>query len=149
MFKLLKSFFATKQTDLIVSLKKDHQKLLEIYNQLDKLVEQNEFTKAYKSFKEFILEYNKHILIEDTKLYKQLKELYENQPQILEAITIIENDMNSITKCIHNFEKTFKEITQENKQAFLEELHIIGNVLTQRINLEEERLYPLHNENDR
>jgi len=51
--------------------------------------------------------------------------------------------MNSITRAITFFERKYKDITFNNRDIFMEEFKHIGSVLTQRVELEEERLYPL------
>jgi regulator of sigma D len=128
---------------LIDTLKKDHQKLFEIYTNISKSLQSNRFLDVQNSVKQFVNEYNKHILLEDTQLYVALEEKYKNRKTILRTIKDIEKDMNSITRAIKFFEKKYSQVNYDNRDIFEEELKYIGQVLTDRVQLEEERLYPL------
>ena len=147
MFEFFKKLFRqkeeNKEKNLISILKNDHQKLLKVYTNINKAMEKNDFVQATYEVKKFISEYNKHILLEDTNLYIVLEEKYKNKKQILKTIEKIEKDMNSITRAISFFERKYKTINYENRDIFMEEFKHIGQVLTERVELEEERLYPL------
>jgi len=147
MFQFIKKLFGqnkvAKENNLINILKNDHQNLIKIYVNIDKAMEKNDFTQAQYEVKKFISEYNKHILLEDTKLYIALEDKYREKKQILKTIEKIEKDMNSITRAITFFERKYKIINHDNRDIFMEELKHIGQVLTERVELEEERLYPL------
>ena len=106
-------------------------------------MEDNNFVAAQNSVKKFINEYNRHILLEDTQLYIALEEMYADKKHILKTIQTIERDMNAITRAITFFERKFKTINYENRDIFMEEFKYIGQVLVDRVELEEERLYPL------
>jgi len=151
MFEFLKNLFSTKKENnfinLIDILKNDHKNLIEIYQKIDNYIEKNDFTNAKQELKKFINKYNRHILLEDTQLYITLEEQYKDKKQILKVIHSISKDMNSITRAITFFEKKYSEINENNKNEFKEEFREIGTILLDRVELEEERLYPLLNEN--
>ena len=142
MFQFLKKMFE-KKNPLISTLKDDHQKLFELYKYLLDETEKNNFANVQNGVKKFVNEYNKHILLEDTQLYVALEEKYKDRKTILRTIKDIEKDMDAITRAIKFFEKKYSLINYENRDIFLEELKYIGQVLTDRVKLEEERLYPL------
>jgi len=144
-FEFFKKLFKkdNQEQSLIDTLKKDHQKLIEVYTKISNAINKDDFEQTKILVKEFVGEYNKHILLEDVELYVALEEKYKEKKQILRTIKTIEKDMNNITKTITFFERKYKEITPNNKDLFLEEFRNIGRVLTQRVELEEERLYPL------
>jgi len=115
MISFFKKLFTQKKevsqdTNLIDILKDDHKRLIGIYSKINKNIQKNDFVNTQKLVGEFISEYNKHILLEDTKLYIELKEKYKEHQSIL---------------------NTIKNLIE------------IGEILTQRIELEEERLYSL------
>jgi len=149
MISFFKKLFTQKKevsqdTNLIDILKDDHKRLIGIYSKINKNIQKNDFVNTQKLVGEFISEYNKHILLEDTKLYIELKEKYKEHQSILNTIKNIEKDMNGITKVINSFEKKYiNNINNSNKEEFIKNLIEIGEILTQRIELEEERLYSL------
>jgi len=145
MIKFFKRLFGTKRQNdaLINTLKKDHKDLVNIYVSINKAMEKNDFHKAQTELKKFVHEYNKHILLEDTQLYIALEEKYQDKKQVLKTIRTIAKDMNGITRTISFFEKKYQHINSNNKEEFLKEFHNIGEVLTKRVEFEEERLYTL------
>ena len=149
MFEFIKKLFNKKndKNELISTLKNDHKKLIQIYQEIDKAIEIDDFFNAQQNLKKFTENYNKHILLEDTQLYIALENQYKDSKQILKVIKTISKDMNSITRAITFFEKKYHNINANNKEEFMEEFKEIGTILLDRIELEEERLYPLLNEN--
>jgi len=145
MIQFFKKLFGTKKQNnaLIDTLKGDHKNLVNIYTKIHKAVEKNNFAQAQSELKNFVHEYNKHILLEDTQLYIALEEKYKDKKQILKTIRSIGKDMNDITRTITFFEKKYKIINNSNKEEFLAELDNIGEVLVKRVEFEEERLYTL------
>jgi len=139
----LKKWFK-KDNYLITTLKKDHLNLLNIFNELKEISQENDFEKIQSQIKLFVNEYYKHILLEDTQLYQALKEKYQNEPHIAQSIINLEKEMNKITRAIKFFDRKYSNgLNKNNKDIYLEELNHIGNILKERIDLEEERLYPL------
>jgi len=149
MFEFIKKLFNKKndKNELISTLKNDHKKLIQIYQEIDKAIEIDDFFNAQQNLKKFTENYNKHILLEDTQLYIALENQYKDSKQILKVIKTISKDMNGITRAITFFEKKYLNINANNKEEFMEEFKEIGIILLDRIELEEERLYPLLNEN--
>jgi len=146
MFGFLKNIFSSKEKkekNIISILKDDHKRLIDIYVKIDKAMDKNDFVLAQHEVANFVREYNKHILLEDTQLYVALEEKYQDKKHILKTIKAISKDMNAITRAITFFERKYKEINYNNRDIFMEEFKHIGSVLTQRVELEEERLYPL------
>jgi len=82
MFSFFTKFFNKKnesnENNLITTLKNDHKKLIDIYVKIDKAMEKNDFVQAKYEIKNFVNEYNKHILLEDTQLYIALEENFKN-----------------------------------------------------------------------
>ena len=145
MFDFIKNFFKQedKNKNLISLLIKDHQKLFELYTELHKSLESKNFEEIRLSIKHFVNAYHQHILLEDTKLYVALEEKYKDKKTILETIKVIEKDMNEITRSIKFFEKKYISLTPDKLNSCIEELNYIGEVLTRRVELEENRLYNL------
>ena len=145
MFDFIKNLFQKKDNneDLINLLIKDHQKLFELYTELHKSLESKNFEEIRLSIKHFVNAYHQHILLEDTKLYVALEEKYKGKKTILETIKVIEKDMNEITRSIKFFERKHMSLTPDKLNSCIEELNYIGEVLTRRVELEENRLYNL------
>ena len=145
MFDFIKNLFQKKDNneDLINLLIKDHQKLFELYTELHKSLESKNFEEIRLAIKHFVNAYHQHILLEDTKLYVALEEKYKGKKTILETIKVIEKDMNEITRSIKFFERKYISLTPDKLNSCIEELNYIGEVLTRRVELEENRLYNL------
>ena len=147
MISFFKKIFQKKEQNneknLISILINDHKNLIQIYEKIDKLMEKNDFINVQYEVKKFISEYNKHIVLEDTHLYIALEEKYKDKPEILNTIKNISKDMHAISKTITLFEKKHTTLNHDNKTIFEEEFKYIGQILLARIELEEERLYPL------
>jgi NAD+--asparagine ADP-ribosyltransferase len=145
MFEFIKNIFKEedKNKALISLLIKDHRKLFELYAELHKTLESENFEDIRLAMQHFINAYHQHILLEDTKLYVALEEKYKGKKTILDTIKVIEKDMNEITRSINFFERKYMSLTPDKLNSCIEELNHIGEILSQRVELEENRLYNL------
>jgi len=141
MFKV-KSFFIKEeflyQNKLIKQLHKEHQKLFDIYLQLN--AEKNP-KKRLKLLKKFYYEYHLHVLKEDKQLYTFLLNKYTFVPEIYNKIKNKSEEMKGITKFIEEMAKKYSDVEFIDTYEFQKTLDTVGEVLTKRVEFEEKELY--------
>lgn len=132
--------------ELIDSLKNDHQKLFEIYGDLVNYASTNDFLKIPHKLNELKLALQGHVLVENVHFYVYVQEKHKNDLLNSEFIKDVRREMNTIAKVVVDFVKKYqmKQFNNEVKVGFLEELTGIGEALTQRVEMEESKLYTLY-----
>lgn len=136
----------TYKSDLIDSLKDDHQELFKIYGELVELANNDAFIKVPTKLGEFKLALQAHILVENVQFYVYVEELHKSDPTHSEFIRDVRKEMNTIARVVVNFVKKYqmKVFTPDVKKMFFEELNAIGEALTKRVEMEESKLYTLY-----
>ena len=129
-------------------LKKDHQQLFAIYGDILNLLEKKaDFIEIKNLLDELKVVLYMHIDFENSQLYGYLKNLHKDDKAKLAFLNGADRDMGEIVNIVLNFIEKFSEFevfTKQNKE-FQEELKLIGDVLVDRVEFEENRLYTLYN----
>jgi len=131
---------------LIPSLKHDHQNLVELYSKISILLHTQRYVEIEDILSSLKTEFNRHIMQENVSFYCYLEQQFADDSNHMETIRDYRKEMNGISHAFIKFIKKWQSdvITAQNAQAFREEYDAIGVVLAQRINSEENHLYPLY-----
>ncbi len=132
--------------DLVADLKNDHQALFALYGSLVALSKEERFRELPKKLQEFKIALQSHILVENVQFYVYLQNKLKDDPMNLEFIKEVRKEMNHIARIVVNFTKKYERVgfSVTQKREFVKELETIGGVLTQRIKMEETKLYILY-----
>ena len=131
---------------LVHRLKQDHVGLLKLYTRIQASLKDREYSKLPFLFNEFKINFNDHALTEYTKLYIFLDRAYRENPDMHAEVMKFKQEMNDIGRAVRAFCNSWMEaeISRQNALQLEIELGDIGNVLSHRIVVEEERLYNLY-----
>lgn len=131
---------------LVERLKRDHAGLLKIYTQIQTSIKAHEYSKLPFLFNEFKINFNDHALTEYTKLYIFLDRAYRENPNTHLVIMKFKQEMNDIGRAVRAFCNHWLETNIDRQNALQLEIELgdIGDVLSHRIVVEEEKLYTLY-----
>jgi len=140
-----KSLFIKKnsmyQNKLIKTLHKEHQNLFNLYI---KITEETNPKKRLNLLQKFYYDYHLHILKEDKQLYAHLLVKYRFVPQKHKFIKEKQDEMIKITEFIENFAKKHSTLEAIESENFQQDLKILGEALTKRVEFEENELYSFY-----
>ncbi len=133
---------------LLEELLADHVDLLKLFGKIDTAYKKGDTKLTIETLNEFSNELRMHLLIENTKLYIYLRHSLADMPEQAKIARVFQQEMRGIGKVLNEFVTKFSvdSWTDEEREAFGEQLANIGGILVQRIETEEETLYPLYNE---
>ncbi len=131
---------------LIPALKNDHQELVALYSKISDLLHTQHYVEIEHILSSLKIEFNRHIMQENVSFYCYLEQQFADDANHMETIRSYRKEMNGISHAFIKFIKKWQSdaVTAENAQVFREEYDAIGAVLAQRINSEEDHLYPLY-----
>ncbi|MCL2021611.1 MAG: hemerythrin domain-containing protein [Betaproteobacteria bacterium] len=134
--------------ELIVQLKEDHQRLLEIFGLVGKAFANNDMAATARHLDTFRSELMEHLLTENVRFYVYLERtLKQKDQESFDLMYSFRREMNTISKSVLAFfDKYQKNIGKRPKltASFGKDLENVGAILTERIRREEEILYPLY-----
>lgn len=131
---------------LVDRLKDDHQDLLQTFTQLRRKGAEAHFSHLPELLEKFKLSLLNHIAQENVKFYVYMQNHWAVDVETQSFIAGVRKEMNSISRAVVKFiDSHLADVPSHLTIAsFNEELEQIGEVLTNRIRLEEERLYSLY-----
>lgn len=131
---------------LIGTFETEHQQLLKLFGAIKTAAEQNDFKLVQIRLKQFASILRGHLLTENVKLYVYLSKALANDPENKDIILSFRREMMQIGKVVNQFVTTYDRPlwSLDMQEHFLPELLSIGEVLVQRIEREENTLYPLY-----
>lgn len=134
------------EPQLVDSLKKDHQELVELFNEISYMGDSGNYEAIPAKLREFKVSLQSHVMVENIKFYVYVEQMYKNDPLHNDFIKDVRREMNGIARAVVNFTKKYDQpfFTQEMRDNFTRELGEIGNVLVRRVELEESKLYSLY-----
>lgn len=132
--------------ELIDQLKSDHQALLGLYGEIHAAFDASDYAKVSQKLDAFSSGLRDHLLTENVRLYIYLDHSLANDETNSELIRGFRHEMNGIAKVAMNFLKKYEAIGVDKELAgtFAKDFATIGQVLGQRIQKEEQVLYPLY-----
>ena len=138
----------TYNEKLIENFKHDHEELLKIFGEIRESFENdsNAHKKVVNLLNDFKIALEIHLMIEDNKLYSYLTMKYGSDDVHKAFVEDIQTEMTNIAKEVMFFIRKYtnRQSYDNNIDNFLNDLDNIGEVLTRRIKMEEEKLYALY-----
>lgn len=131
---------------LIDTFEAEHQGLLKLFGMIKEAAEKDDFKLVQVKLKQFASILRGHLLTENVKLYVYLSKELAQDPENKDIIMSFRREMMQIGKVVNQFVTTYDRPawTNDMRQHFLPELLAIGEVLVERIEREENTLYPLY-----
>jgi hypothetical protein len=132
--------------DLINTLKHDHQSLLALYGEIDKAFQEKRYHEVSTMLGEFKGQLHAHLLTENVRLYIYLDRSLAHDPSSSELIRGFRKEMDEIARTALGFLRKYETIGVDEQLAshFDTDFRTIGKVLVERIEKEENTLYPLY-----
>jgi hypothetical protein len=132
---------------LIGMLENDHAQLFKLYHNIqDQFNDDNEFHKVRPLLHDFKLALEIHLMVENSKLYRYIRDKNRDNTQVIEFVNTSESEMRLLGDEIFQFFD--KYMTQDEYiqsiEQFLSDLSQIGTKLIRRIVVEESKLYTLY-----
>ncbi|MCF6282169.1 MAG: hemerythrin domain-containing protein [Candidatus Polarisedimenticolaceae bacterium] len=134
---------------LVNDLLSDHVELLKMFGKIDAAHKKGNVKQTIQTLNDFTESLRSHLIIENTKLYIYLRHSLRKMPSEAKVAQGFQHEMRSIGKALNEFVTEFSSDSswsEKKRKAFGEQLSAIGDILIQRIETEEESLYPLYNE---
>ena len=131
---------------LIENFQDEHKSLLRLFGVIKAAAEQKDFKRVQIKLKRFTSILRGHLLTENVKLYVYLSKELANDPENKEIIMSFRREMMQIGKVVNQFVTAYSKPvwSDDMREYFLPELLAIGEVLVERIEREENTLYPLY-----
>lgn len=132
--------------ELIDQLEEDHRKLLGIYGTIKEAFDAGEYAQVSTLLDQFRGALQGHLLTENVRLYIYLDRCLAGDETNSELIRGFRREMDGIGKTAMNFLKKYEAIgvDRDLAGAFAKDFAVIGSVLGERIQKEEQVLYPLY-----
>ena len=133
-------------TSLVARLKNDHSHLIEVFTDIVSSIERRDYDKIKALNEVFLALFNAHALLEYTKLYVFLDYSFRSDKRNHDVILQFRREMNDIGKAVRSFCHHWRKnaINDASLYEFKKQIKQIGEVLTQRIDVEEHQLYELY-----
>ena len=133
---------------LLEELLEDHVHLLNLFGKIDTAYKKGNTKLAIKTLNNFSNELRAHLLVENTKLYIYVRHSLSEKPKEARIAREFQQEMRGIGKVLNTFVTRFSTETwsDEEREEFGTQLATIGGILIQRIEAEEETLFPLYRE---
>lgn len=131
---------------LVDGLQADHKALLELYGQIDKAFKARQYAQVSTMLESLKSALNAHLLTENVRLYIYLDRCLAHDPTNSDLIRSFRKEMDDIAKVALGFLKKYETIGVDEDLAahFATDFATIGRVLVERIQKEENVLYPLY-----
>ena len=103
--------------------------------------------KTEKRLEEFASVFRSHILKENVRMYAYLQQQFTDEKINIEIVKYFRKEMNSIARTVLSFLEKYEslqQISEEQLNKFLIDLENISKVIHERMQREEEKLYPLY-----
>lgn len=130
---------------LVAKLRKEHQVLFDIYNQVQAAFDAKDFARVKERLTEFRSTIQQHLLTENVKLYIYLTHHLSDDANG-QVIAEFRHEMNGIARVVMDFLRRYTEgpLGANEAATFKKELEEIGSALVKRTQREENTLYPLY-----
>ncbi len=140
------SIQSTISDALVRGLTKEHQELLELYQEIHGAVTGRKYGAVAKHATRLHDRLHGHMAMENIKLYAELKrQLEKAEPEKRQLVHGLQREMHSIGRAAIGFIHTAESISLNDGNAtqFRTDLEGVGVTLVRRIRQEEDVLYPL------
>ena len=132
--------------ELVKNLKIDHQHLLGLFTAVLGNAKNQKYEPIVEQLKKFKNEFWSHLSAENIKLYGYLEQQLEPNTPESNEMRQFRREMNSIERSVYKFLDKWIDDGVDNSTylVFLSESEKIANALVQRIENEEQKLYPIY-----
>lgn len=132
--------------NLVKNLKEDHQHLLGLYTGVLENAKSGKYNTIVEGLKKFKSEFGSHLGAENIKFYGYLEQQLEKNTSESKEMREFRREMNTIERSVNKFLDKWIDSGVDNTTslAFLGESEKIANALVQRIQNEEQKLYPIY-----
>ena len=103
--------------------------------------------KTEKRLEEFASVFRSHILKENVRMYAYLQQQFTDEKINIEIVKYFRKEMNGIARTVLSFLEKYEslqQLSEEQLNKFLIDLENISKVIHERMQREEEKLYPLY-----
>lgn len=132
---------------LVATLQTQHAALGTLFARIGQHAQKGEFQQVHGLLAKFKATLDSHILVENVRFYTYLENSLGNDPENARTMREFRQEMNSIAKQVRAFVAKWKDTdcsTVEQQSNFLADYKQVGSLLEQRLNNEEDSLYPLY-----
>ncbi len=132
--------------DLVDNLHNDHNVLLDLFGKIKVAFETGKYQKIEGELKKFKRLLVDHLLTENVRLYIYLAHEFAQDEVTSDLIKEFKREMNHISRAVMAFITKYETIgvNIELSVSFGKDLNAIGAALVERIQREENTLYPLY-----
>jgi hypothetical protein len=132
--------------ELVGELRNDHQQLLRVFGEINAAHQAGDLSKTSALLNNFKSALSAHLLKENVRLYIYLERALASDPASHALVHQFRAEMDGIGKAVLDFLARYRDIAVDPSLAgsFGADLAAIGKVLVQRIENEENTLYPLY-----
>lgn len=131
---------------LIDSLLRDHAELGRIFSSIGEAHKTGNFNEIRPLLINFKSRLEAHVLTENVRFYNYLEQLLASDPNNTGVMHDFRREMNGIARGVIDFVKKYQSsnFTPEERRQFASDYEAVGKILEQRLDNEENNLYPLY-----
>ena len=132
--------------ELVEKLINEHREIVVIYREMKDLFDTKDYGRIGTKVNEFKRKLQGHVIVENVQFYTYLENKLRDDPTNLEFIRDVRKEMNGIAHAVVQFARKYEKVGFSDQviEEFSKELAGIGDVLTQRVEMEESQLYSLY-----
>lgn len=134
---------------LIDSLLHDHAQLGQIFTRIGEAPKTGNFSEVCALLVQFKSRLEAHILTENVRFYTYLQQSLANDLENARMMTDFRREMNVIARGVIDFVKQYQScgFAPDERMQFANDYATVGKLLEQRLDSEENSLYPLYQPN--
>ncbi len=132
---------------LIDSLLDDHARLGTVFGRIEKASKAGDFDETRKLLVHFKSSLQAHILTENVRFYTYIEELAADDRENARIMHEFRRDMNTIARQVVDFVRKYQACdfaSRAERDQFDKDRAAVGTLLEQRLDSEENDLYPLY-----
>lgn len=131
---------------LINSLLQDHAELGRIFGNIGNAQKIGNFNDIRPLLIQFKTRLEAHVLTENVRFYNYLEQTLSSDPNNTGVMHDFRREMNGIARSVVDFVKKYQSstFTPEERRQFATDYDAVGKILEQRLDSEENNLYPLY-----
>lgn len=131
---------------LVESLLRDHAELGRIFGNIGEAQKTGNFADVRPLLIQFKTRLESHVLTENVRFYNYLDQSLGGDPNNAGVMHDFRREMNGIARSVVDFVRKYQscEFTPDERHGFAAEYEAVGKILEQRLDSEENSLYPLY-----
>lgn len=131
---------------LVPALEKDHRELVALFKEIGQCAKLDEFADVPALLLSFKTRLEAHLIAENVRFYNYVENSLQDDAENSMLIRSFRREMNSIARGVVDFVKKYQisNFDVAARRDFLDDYNTVGGLLTQRIEREENSLYPLY-----